>query len=214
MNVVKSLASPLAMKARLSGLFLGTPANLNSYGRGINNLGQVVGFSQVQDLGGFLYSNGQLTPLRLNVGNAINDLGQATGYANTSADRYSSHAFLYTDGQMKDLGTLPGGSYSTGFGINSAGQVVGYSGSAGGSVHAFLHQNGQMLDLNDLVDPATHFIDLSLAEGINDKGQMIANDGGHAYLLTPVPEPGTLALFEAALLGLGAWVRRYSNVLR
>jgi len=55
----------------------------------------------------------------------------------------SSHAFLYSDGAMMDLGTL-GGTNSDGYGINNAGQVTG------GSSHAFLYSDGQMMDLGTL----------------------------------------------------------------
>ena len=39
---------------------------------------------------------------------------QVTGYANTADG--SNHAFLYSNGTMSDLGTLPGGSTSEGYG--------------------------------------------------------------------------------------------------
>jgi probable HAF family extracellular repeat protein len=128
------------------------------------------------------------------------------GGANTSTTYpYYSHAFLYTDGQMRDLGTLgppPPSAFAYEFsgasGINNAGQVVGTSSSphpSGGSVAtAFVYRDGQMLDLNDLIDPALG-IRLTGATAINDQGQIVADDyvaGGedppfHAYLLTPLP---------------------------
>jgi probable HAF family extracellular repeat protein len=49
-------------------------------------------------------------------------------------------AFLYSGGQMIDLGTL-GGSNSDASGVNNVGQIVGYSGIIGDSTyHAFLLQ--------------------------------------------------------------------------
>ena len=57
---------------------------------------------------------------------SINALGQVTGESTTPNGQL--HAFVYTDGVMTDLGTLPGSSDSHGFGINNAGQVTGSSG--------------------------------------------------------------------------------------
>ena len=66
-------------------------------------------------------------------GMGINDSGQVTGNA-------GNHAFLYSEGVMADLGTLPGGYGSGGYGINDSGQVTGMSstGDEGGG-HAFLY---------------------------------------------------------------------------
>jgi hypothetical protein len=70
-----------------------------------------------------------------------------------------------------------------------------------------------MRDLNDLIDPALG-ITLAQANAINDSGQIVANWFGspdvppNSYVLTPVPEPSTLALFGVALLVLGACIRR------
>jgi probable HAF family extracellular repeat protein len=49
-----------------------------------------------------------------------------------------------------DLGTLPGGTHSSAVAINSAAQVVGQSGTAGGENHAALWENGTVTDLGTL----------------------------------------------------------------
>ena len=84
-----------------------------------------------------------------------------------------SHAFLYSNGTMTDLGTLPGGLDSEGYGINASGQVVGYSEiNSGSDIRAFLYSNGTMTDLNSLIDPACGWTLLD-AYAINDSGQIV-----------------------------------------
>ncbi len=51
---------------------------------------------------------------------------------------------------ITDLGTLPGGMASVGYGINSSGQVTGYSETSDTPVHAFLYSKGKMSDLGTL----------------------------------------------------------------
>jgi probable HAF family extracellular repeat protein len=146
----------------------------NSMGRGINANGYVVGESQISG-----------------------PSGQPAEY----------HAFLWNTTSMLDLGTLStgAGADSCANAINSSGQIVGVASTSLGS-HAFLYSAGTMTDLNDLIDPASGWV-LGIATGINDAGQIVGQgyytEGfqthTHAFLLTPTPEPSTLAL-----LGLGA----------
>jgi probable HAF family extracellular repeat protein len=64
-------------------------------------------------------------------GYGLNNSGQVVGGATTSPnDPLTQHAFLYSNGQMTDLGVLPGYGRSQANGINDAGQVVGSASSS------------------------------------------------------------------------------------
>jgi probable HAF family extracellular repeat protein len=201
----------LGTLAALSG-----PGGGSSLAYGVNNAGQVVGTSNAH---AFLYMNGQMYDLNtlinpslgvtLTDARAINDAGQAVG----STEGFFGHAYLYSNGQFTDLGALPGHNNSVAESINNSGEVVGTSriftqpGAGFQDPRAFVDQDGQMYDLNALIDPGLG-LRLTDAAAINDEGQIVANaTNAHAYLLTPIPEPGTMALFGVALLGLAARVR-------
>jgi probable HAF family extracellular repeat protein len=190
---------------------LGTLGGHYGVGTGINNHDQVVGFSSYADeqsQRGFLWSGGKMRDLGTMPGfsdyapNAINDRGQITGWAfswdmRTHTSTSPNHAFLWENCKMTDLGTL-GGHDSHAYGLNNAGQVIGWANTADGRTSAFLFQNGKMVDLNIYIavpqnasslDAQSHH--LSLAAGINDKGQIVAfgdtiNNVAHIYLLSPV----------------------------
>ncbi len=146
---------------------------------------------------------------------AVNDSGQIVGSANTAdfidaidgmtGKAYSSepgfvesdrgfnpedHAFLYSNGQMTDLGTL-GASSSTATAINDSGQIVGFLNNAS---NAFLYTNGKMTDLNSLI-PQDSGWTLSEATAINNKGQILGygNISGQyrQFLLNPISTTAT-----------------------
>ena len=104
---------------------------------------------------------------------AVNDSGEIAGDRNVSGG--ASHAFLYSNGAMQDLGTL-GGASSGAYGINNSGQVVGVAGTAPGSnaSDAFLYSNGTMTAL----DNSGH----SSATAINNEGQVVVNVGDSVFL--------------------------------
>jgi probable HAF family extracellular repeat protein len=161
-----------------------------SFASAINDSGQITGLTgQGSHVYGypFLYSDGAVTRIPVPIwgeGHAINSIGQVTG------DSVPGNAFLYSGGMITDIGTLPNQDSSVGYGINALSQIVGSTGS-----HAFIYSNGIMTDLNaDLSNSIG--VTLAIAEAINDSGQIVANGGGMAFLLTPVavPEPSTFTL--------------------
>lgn len=94
---------------------------------------------------------------------------------------------------MVELGILPGGHYSSAFGITSDGQkIVGDANVPGEQFlvyHAFLYSNGQMQDLNALIPLNSGWV-LQSASGINDTGQIVGfgtlNGVLTGFLLTPI----------------------------
>ncbi len=185
---------------------LGTLGGSSSNGFGINDSGQVSGYSGAGDglQHAFLW-----TPTTPNGANGImNDLGPGTGFGISDSGRTSgatdveggeSHAFLY-DGTMHDLGTL-GGSSSAGFDVNANGQVIGYSLTTEDAAnHAFLwtptSPNGVTGAMTDLGAPGATF---SIGIGINDSGQVTGRSDGEAFLWTPTTPNGTSGM----MLGLG-----------
>lgn len=179
------------------------------FGADINDSGEVSGafFFNVYRYHAFLYSGG----IRIDLGTimpggaysqagALNAWGEVTGYS--IADT-GYHAFLYSNGAMHDLGDLGTDLPTMGMSINRWSQVVGTIGARINRFvpppdfidqRAFLY-SGAMHDLNDLILRPNGTI-LRYGKAINDRGQ-IACDGvnaageEHAYLLTPIPEPGS-----------------------
>ena len=104
----------------------------------------------------------------------LNDAGQVVGYSTSAAS--STRAFRWEAGTMADLGSL-GGSASWANAINGLGHVVGVS-STMGSGRATLWRDGSIIDLTpDLLNTAA-----STATGINDRGQVLINVGGSAFV--------------------------------
>jgi probable HAF family extracellular repeat protein len=147
---------------------------------------------------------------------AINQIGQIAGWSYLTGD-LAQHATFWDGAALTDLGTL-GGTNSSALALNNLGQVVGWSELADGSQHAMLWDGATLIDLNSLLDPALVSAGWVLKEaaGINDHGAIVGtavNDllgitNGHAFLLSPVPEPETYAMLLAGLGLMGAMARR------
>lgn len=215
---------------------LGTLGGDESWASGINNAGQIVGIAENGngDERAFLYTGtpgnggsmqdlGTLPGGEVSWAYAINEAGQIVGESQTE-DGYN--AFLYTDGQMHDLGNLGElGSYSAAHAINSQGHIVGESelGEAEGwNGRAFLYVgtpgvDGEMINLDTWLDQVNPVEGakwtLDTAYGINDSGLIVGYgwyddgviSGEYAFLLDAgslIPEPASLSLVLAGAMGL------------
>jgi len=148
---------------------------------GVNNLGQVVGWSYTNGGNGlsgvhaFLYRPGEgladLTP-ESDTGSArdINDAGQVTGYKTAPGGYY--HAFRWKTGTFVDLGVVPGFGFSFGFAINASGQVAGNSTSSSGNSER-LFRYTDATGLQNLGGVGEH----NVAWGINASGQVVGARG-------------------------------------
>ncbi len=136
----------------------------------------------------------------------VNESGQAVG-ASGHPHGADTHAFFWQkQGGIRDLGTLPGGDYSSAFAINDSGVVVGTS-NISTSMHAFSWTTSRGLqDLGTL--PGAN---ASSALAINNQGQIVGSSGDHAVLWSggSIQDLGTLggATSEAhGIKNLGAIV--------
>lgn len=129
---------------------LGPADSGQSIATAINDRGEIVGYDNGQP---FLYSGGQLTHFAgtyRGQPTAINNRGQIVGSSDFGGSFPDGHAFLYTAGQLKDLGTVDTHqTASQAASINNAGHVVGVSFGPGDEPgYTFLYAEGKMTHLD------------------------------------------------------------------
>jgi len=179
-------AGPAAAATWYTVQSLGTlPGDTSSVATGLNNRGDVVGWSNGPGgYRGFVYTPAEgLTPLAGLPNRArafprdINDHGDIVGTADAGGVDLG-HAVRWRNGVPQDLGTLPTGPYSAGWGINSFGDVVGESSTQVNGInvqHAFIYTDATgMVDLTPTADSA-------VARDINDAGQVTGYRAGGSY---------------------------------
>ena len=150
---------------------LGTLGGDYSDAQAVNPCGHVTGWSAIA--GGaphaFFYDSSMHDLGTLggtaSEGYVISNCGKITGWASTASGQ--SHAFWYDGKALRDLGSFGGDSF--GLGINTVGQIVGYSYGPGNAwFHAFLYDTRTGGPLQDLGSPSGN----SVAVDINDAGQV------------------------------------------
>lgn len=165
MNVTtKALLAAMAM----SGLVLAVPAFAQSYN--VFNIGTLGGPGT--------YATD------------INESGQITGNSDTgTVGQYHAFVTQANGREMSDLGALPGGNTSQGYGINASGQVTGMSEVATG-ISGFIMPQAFIADLSGGIRPVTEGVQTA-GMGINDSGQIAG------YIFEPL-HPGTDAFVTGA----------------
>lgn len=205
---------------------LGTLGGNSVTARGINDLGQIVGYATTDmgathafitdaqsdtlvDLGGL----GGLTSYAW----AINNHGQVVGYSLNSTDYSGPRKAFITDAQGHTTFIGEGlGFYSIdAYDINNAGRVVGTYCSAQYVCHGYVTgPNGiGLTSLDDITLPSGVTFATPLA--INDSGQiMMMTTGGAGYILltSSVPEPSLYLMAGIGLVGLTIARRRSTSV--
>jgi len=187
---------------------IGPVGGLDNQGIAINSSGTIAGYTEDGPEQAFTYS-GTATDYGQGELFGINNAGTSVGDNGLSSN---APIIISSTGVITTLGTF-GGTSASAYGINSAGDVVGFSYTTGNaSEDAFVYIGGVMYDLNSVLDGSGAGWSLTDAVGINDSGQIVGDGmiGGqfHIFLLNPVPEPGSIAMLVGGLGLLGAVARR------
>jgi len=207
---------------------LGTLGGGGSVAFDINDTGEIVGMSRTADHNqvAFLYKDGQMRPLadfdgHGSCGNAFSSDGKVVGTAGAGGH---SQAFVFADAQAEFIPmpvieqTPPSNvewTNSYGNAVNADGDVVGtvtitIEDMPGSTMvifeDSFVYSDGRSESIHSLLAPGYRgewylrgLVDINDTGQIAGTGSHLPSYQGHAVLLTPIPEPGSLAL-----LGMGA----------
>jgi probable HAF family extracellular repeat protein len=134
---------------------LGTLGGDNSWARGINNFGVIVGEADT--------SASDTRAFRVVPEDTNGDGAADRWFRDDNADGAND--------LMQDLGTL-GGADSSASRVNANGQIAGWAEDAERNVHGFVWESGQMTNLNTAALASTRW-GLNQARDINDSGEIV-----------------------------------------
>jgi probable HAF family extracellular repeat protein len=159
---------------------LGTLGGTFSWATGINERGQVVGYSDTgtpAGIHGFLWQNGTMTDLGMRMAFDINNRGQIVGTSTFGTG--DDHACLWQNGELTNLdtGTVP---WPEAVAINDQGWIAGDNESTI-PAHGFVWRAGVLTDLGTLGGDNTTILD------VNERGQILG--------LGALPRPGAIHAF-------------------
>lgn len=176
----------------------GTLANLGtlgggvqSFGEGINDLGDVAGFSNTAGSASFhavVFRGGTLVDLnpvlqaQSATAYAINAKGDVIGGFRTAAMN-STHAYRYrpATGAVVDLDTF-GGTTSQAYAVNVFGAVTGFAHISSGDQHAFRFDEGGLVDLGTLGGPASTGYAIAADGAVVGSSFLAGGAGPHAFI--------------------------------
>src|SRR5262245_16288075 len=146
-------------------------------------LGSAAAHSRLLDAQGAAYSIIDIGTLGGDSSQALglNNLGDVVGVATTAGG--ASHGFLHRNGEMFDLGTLPGGSSSSATAINDRGDIVGYGGINGFGpefreyTQGFVWRDGAIRAVGALYCPCTFNVryGTSMAFAVSNAGLVVGD---------------------------------------
>ena len=148
----------------------------------INDEGQIAG---TQYFGNQTYATVWNSGAATTVGGAgsfatgINSQGNISGMLLNNGQ---GNAFVSQNGTVIDLGTFAGGSWSSAYGINDAGQAAGYGMTSGGSFRGFIWTPGQGYTLLNTLGGANSYAMSINAAGFVAGSSQTSSGYSHAFV--------------------------------